>query len=181
MRERVGTSRSGIWVVTGMTRSVGPGQHHRDQVAGDAAALGDELGLAGMGEADRIELRLGDRPGDERRGGAGAGQPDRELERVERVARAVAGRAGRATSVASATLMHRQRAVEATDRLGRIVDDRDRPVPDRLDRRRAADREEGRQGFGAPPLPALGDDLGPDPRRVAQRDGERSCRSPPQR
>ncbi len=33
-------------------------EHHRHHVLGDSAALGDELGLAGMGEADGVELGL---------------------------------------------------------------------------------------------------------------------------
>ena len=37
------------------------GEHHHDVAGRNAAALGDELGLAGMLEADRVELLLGDR------------------------------------------------------------------------------------------------------------------------
>ena len=44
-----------------------PGQHHRDVRWRHAAALGDEFGLAGVGEADRVELRLRDRAGDQAR------------------------------------------------------------------------------------------------------------------
>ena len=83
-------------MVTGTVRRVGPASIIATMLAGDAAALGDELGLAGMGEADRVELGLGDRAGDQRRGGARAGQADRELERVERVARAFQRRLRRA-------------------------------------------------------------------------------------
>ena len=72
-----GTSRSGIWVVTGITCSVGPASIIATSSLDDAAALGDELGLAGMDEADRVELRLGDRPGDQRprRRPSGSGRP----------------------------------------------------------------------------------------------------------
>jgi hypothetical protein len=49
-------------------------QHHRHQIAGNPATLGDELGLAGVGESDRVELSLGDRAGDQRGRRAAAGQ-----------------------------------------------------------------------------------------------------------
>ena len=71
------------------------GEHHHHVPGRNAAALGDELGLAGMLEADGVELLLGDRAGDDRRRGAGPGKADRELERVERAMRAGdAGMAG---------------------------------------------------------------------------------------
>ena len=85
-------------MVTGTVRSVGPASIITTLPGDDAAALGDELGLAGMLEADRVELLLGDRAGDHRRGRARARKADRELERVERAMRAgdarVAGNVG---------------------------------------------------------------------------------------
>ena len=52
---------SGTWVVIGTVRRLGPASIITTLPRRDAAALGDEFGLAGMGEADRVELRLGDR------------------------------------------------------------------------------------------------------------------------
>ena len=152
-----------------------PGEHHRDQVAGDAAALGDELGLAGMGEADRVELRLGDRAGDQRRRRrpSGSARPRAPARRAS-CAR-LRGRAGPArTSVSVLTRRIGQRVVEAaaassgssTTAIGPSQTARDRARRCRP-RRRAADLS------SAPRLPALRDDLGADPRRVAERDGER--------
>ena len=89
-------------MVTGTVRSVGPASIIATLPRGHAAAFGDELGLSGMGEADRVKLLLGDRPGDHRRGRAGAGQADRNLERVERAMRACDGRMARDVAVAAA-------------------------------------------------------------------------------
>ena len=167
---------SGTWVVTGTTRSVGPASIIATSSLGDAAALGDELGLAGMGEADRVELRLGDRAGDERRGGARAGQPDREFERVERscARRPESGWPG-TTRCRSSTRMSGRALVETRRRLAGIVD---RPRPGRPrprePPRRSPTAKKGGSASSCAPLPALGDDFGADPRRIAQRDGERA-------
>ena len=180
---RPGTSRSGTWVVTGTTRRVGPASIIATQVAGDAAALGDELGLAGMDEADRVELRLGDRPGDQRRGGARAGQADREFERVEAVARAFeVGPPGHdlAVSLLTRSIGSASSKRAAASRGSSI--DRDRAVPDRA--RPPTTLPTAKKGGSAPArraLPALGDDFRPDPRRVAERDGERDVVAPAQR
>ena len=48
-----------------------------------------EFGLARMGEADLIELRLGNRPGHQRARRAGPRQPGGDLERMQRTACAV--------------------------------------------------------------------------------------------
>ena len=61
-----------------------PGQHHHDIARRDPAALGDELGLAGMLEADRVELLLRHGAGDHCRSRARAREPDRDFERIER-------------------------------------------------------------------------------------------------
>ena len=151
----------------------GAHQHHRHQLARNAAALGDELGLARMDEADRVKLGLGDGARDEPRGGAGAGQPHRELERVERIARALEVGTARDHLGVRFDAQDRKRRLKGRDRFARIVDHRDRAVPHRPHRRDAADRKEGRHGAAAARLPAFGDDLGSDPRRIAQRDGKR--------
>ena len=57
------------------------GKHHRDIAGRNAAALGDELGLAGMLEADAVKLLLRHRAGDHRRSRARAGEPDGKFER----------------------------------------------------------------------------------------------------
>ena len=149
-----------------------PGQHHRDQLARNAAALGDELGLAGMGEADRVEPALRHRAGDEPRSRAHLGEADRELQRVERVARL--GEAGAAQGERGiGDIDDRQGVVERRGGGGGIADQGDRAVPDRLHAVDVADREERRQRLGAPPFPALGDHFGADAGRIAQRNGER--------
>ena len=51
-----GTSASGMWIVTGTTRSVGRGQHHHR--AGRAGEVGEVLGMAGEGEAGAVLQRL---------------------------------------------------------------------------------------------------------------------------
>ena len=59
--------------MTGTVRNVGPASIIDDVATGNPASLGDKLGLAGMLEADRIELFLGHRPSDDRR------QPNRNV------------------------------------------------------------------------------------------------------
>ena len=138
-----------MWTVTGTVRSVGPSQHHRDELVGNAAAFGDELGLAGMGEADRVELRLGDRAGDQPRRRARAGQADaRSRARRARCARPRRSGAPGMISTAVADLEHAASAVaKQSQRLGGIVDGLDRARPDRVDRGAIADREEGREAL----------------------------------
>ncbi len=174
---RSATSRSGTWVVAGTTRSVGPASIIATRSLGDAAALGDELGLAGMDEADRVELRLRDRAGDEAGGGSRPGEPDRQLERVEGVAGAVEGRLAGGDGAAAGHLDDGKGGVEQGGGLARVADRRDRPVPDRLDCRDIADREEKRDTVAPPPRPAFRDHLSADARRVAQRDGQRAFRT----
>ena len=151
-------------------------QHHRDQVRRDPAALGDEFGLAGMDEADRVELRLGDRAGDDAAGGPGAGQADRKFQRVERIARALQIGLARHHVCVRLDAEDRKALLERADRIVRILDDDDRAVPDRTHRRDAADGQKRRDLLLAPPFPAFCDDFRPDPRRVAERNGERRCR-----
>ena len=67
--------------MTGTVRSVGPASIIATLPRRHAAALGDELGLAGMAEADAVELLLRHRAGHDRRRRPRAGQADRQLER----------------------------------------------------------------------------------------------------
>ena len=60
-----------------------PGEHHRDIGGRNAAPFGDEFGLAGVGEPDRIKLLFRYRAGDHRAGRTRAGKPDRKFERIE--------------------------------------------------------------------------------------------------
>ena len=55
------TSCSGRCVVTGIVRKRRAGEHHHDIAGRHAAALGHEFGLAGVLEANRVELLLGQR------------------------------------------------------------------------------------------------------------------------
>jgi hypothetical protein len=136
-----------------------------------------------MGEADGVEAGLRDRAGDQRRGRAGTGEPYGELERVERVASAdQVETAWRNGGVGDAD--QRQRIFIDGTGLGGILDDLDRAFPDGVERAGVADREERRERPIAASLPALGDDFGADPRRIAKRNGERrqlSDSRPPRR
>ena len=140
------TSASGTWVVTGTVRSVGPASIIATLPRRHAAALGDEFGLAGMGEADRVKLFLGDRASDHRRGRAGAGKAHRDLERIERAMRAGDARMAGHVGLGRRDLDQRQAESNARVRLARIVDELDRPVPDARDRR--ADRRSRRTAAG---------------------------------
>jgi hypothetical protein len=152
-------------------------EHHRDFSRRDSAAFGDELGLAGMDEADAVKLRLRDRAGDDRRGGARAGQADGKLERVERASGA--GRIGPTRSY-DASLTDGENGEgtrEAVKGIGRRSDRFDRACPDRANGGDLADDEEGRKSLALPPFPAFCDDFSADPRGIAQRDGERQART----
>ena len=129
-----------------------------------------------MGEADGVELRLGDRAGDQRRARARAGQADGELERVERVAGAFEGRLARPGVAGRVDSDDRKRLLEAGCGLVGAGDDLEGPVPDRTQGLGRPDREEGRNRVGDPSLPGFGRDLGPDPRRIPERDGQGSDR-----
>ena len=58
-------------------------EHHHDIGGGNAAALGHELGLARMLEADPVELLFGDRPRDNLLRPSQIGEPNGDLERIE--------------------------------------------------------------------------------------------------
>ena len=172
------TSASGTWVVTGTVRRVGPASIIATLPRRHAAALGDEFGLAGMLEADRVELFLGHRAGDHRRSRARAGQPDRDLERSR------ASNARRRRSGWPGLIGLRGCKLDAA--AGR----------DRTPRRPVAGRRPSRSGRPTPPrssadrrsrrtaaspnsraiVPAFGDDFGPDPGGIAERNGERRRR-----
>jgi len=55
------------------------GKHHSNIFRSHPAALGDEFGLAGMREADGVELLLADRAGDDRGRRRRAGEADCQL------------------------------------------------------------------------------------------------------
>ena len=159
-----------------MTFRVGPASIIATSSLGDAAALGDELGLARMDEADRVELGLGDGAGDEARGGAGAGQADGEFERVERVAGAFeVGPPGHDLGVGldpqDRQRRRRTRRPPRGDRRSIAIG----PSQTALTAETLPTAKKGGTLVPAAPLPAFRDDLRPDPRRIAQRDGERDC------
>ena len=151
---------------------VGSDEHHGHAVAGDPATLCDELRLPGVRETDRIELGLGDRTGDEARCGAAAGQADSHFQGIERRPRAVQIGTARDDFMSAADSDDRQGMREDPGRLADVSDRFHRPFPDRADRIARADGEEWRQIDGVALLPALGDDLRPDTRRVAKCDRE---------
>ena len=132
------------------------GEHHHDIAGRNPAALGDELGLAGMLEADGVELLLGHRAGDDCGGRAGARKPDGELQRIERAMRAGDARMPRHVRLGrSETWIRGSAYVERRVRLPRIIDDLDRAVPDGGDRAAVPDSDERRQselGRGDPSI-----------------------------
>ena len=149
-----------------------PGEHHHRILGRDAAAFGDELGLAGMGIADRVELRLGDGPRHQRAGRADAGETGGEFQRLQRDMRG--GERG-GSGHHRARIAHRQdrqRRTEHGERLFRVTDRRDWAVPYRAHGSGIAHGEERRESFGIARGPCLGGDFRPDPRRIAQCDGE---------
>ena len=146
-----------------------PGKHHRDIAGRDTAAFGDEFGLAGVGEADRVQLFLADRAGHYRACRPRPGEAHGEFERVERHVRPRQARAPRDGGLKPRNGDQRQADVERAIGLARVVDGRDRPVPHRSDRPRIAHRDERGDPERGAVVPAFGDDLGPDPRRIPER------------
>ena len=148
-----------------------PGEHHHRVARRDTAALGDVFGLAGVGEADRGKLRLGDGRRDQRRRRAAADQPGGDLERLKCQLRARHVR--RAGGVIEARdVEHRQHVAEAGGcRIGR-VDRQQRDCQPAGPRRSGKDRdtadhEERRKARLAPLKPGRAGKLRPDPGGVA--------------
>ena len=148
------------------------GKHHDDIAGGNAAALGDELGLAGMLEADSVQLFLRNWTSHHRGRRAGAGQTDGQLQRIERAVRARDTRMAGNITRGGGKLDQRQRIIEGPVRLAWIVDHLDRAIPYRRDRPAVADCHERRQIELGAVIPALGDHFGTDPGRVTERDCE---------
>ncbi len=122
-----------------------PGEHHGDIGGGDATTLGDKFSLAGVSEADRVELFLGDRPGDHRRDRSRSSEADGEFEAVERAMRPGYARMAGQVRRSGGNLQQRQAEVEGRVTLARIVDHGDRPVPHGSERMAVANRDERRQ------------------------------------
>ncbi len=152
------------------------GEHHHDIAGGNSAALGDEFGLTRVLEADRIELLLGDRPGDDGDRGPRPGEPDRELERIERTMGAGHARMAGQVRLGGGELNERQSDIERGIRLAGVGDGLDRPIPDRRDGPRIADGDERRQVERRAVVPAFGDDFGTDSGRITKGDCKRRFR-----
>src|SRR5689334_9782086 len=124
-----------------------------------------------MLESDGVELLLGDRSGDHRRSRSGASEADRKLERVERAVGPGYARMARHVGLGRVELDQGQAIIECRIRLSGILNDLDRSVPYTGDGARIADSDEGRKAVLLPAVPAFGDDLGPNPCGIAQRNG----------
>ena len=146
-----------------------PGEHHRHVGGRNAAAFGDEFGLAGVGETDRVELLLADRAGDHRAGRPRAGETDRELERIERAMRADCAWMAKVMDLAARYVEQREPDVEGRIGIAQIVDQLDRAIPDQLEATCIANRDERREAERAAIVPAFGNHLRPDAGGVAKR------------
>lgn len=148
------------------------GQHHGDQIARYSASFRDKFGLAGMGEAHCVKPRFRDGPGHECGRGSRSSEAYGKLERIQGVARTNQIEAARRNCRVSDP-DNRQRGIEVADRLARLLDRRDWTTPNRLDRGGIAYGEKRRQALLPPTVPAFRDDFRTDPRRIAERDGDR--------
>jgi hypothetical protein len=98
-----------------------------------------------MAEADRIELGLRDRAGDECRSGGRTGKADGNLQRIERSPGPFERRMPRNGFAAAIDPDQRQRPVETGGGLFGAGNDLDRPLPDGSQRAGNPDCEERRQ------------------------------------
>ena len=93
------TSASGMCVVTGTVRSVGPASIIAT-LAGDTPQRSATNSVwPGCAKPMRVELLLGYRTGDHRRGRSRSREPDRDFERIERAMRAGHARAARNVAI----------------------------------------------------------------------------------
>jgi hypothetical protein len=126
-----------------------------------------------MLEPDCVELLLRDRTCDYGGYRARSGKANGQFQRIQRTMRSANARMPRPIGLGRRDLKQRQAKVESGIHFVRIIDDRNRPIPNRRERVPIADRDERGQPQSGSIIPAFGDDFGTDSSRITQRDRKR--------